>query len=140
MWDQRFLALAKHIATWSKDPSTGVGCVIVGESKEIRSTGYNGFPRGIADDSRLHDREKKYPIIVHAEENCILNATLVGVSLKGCTAYVTWHPCSRCARMLIQAGIKQVVCPDEPIPERWREDFEVSSGLLQEVNVDVKVI
>ena len=63
-WDMRFIELAKHISLWSKDPSTKVGCVVVGEDREIRSTGFNGFPRGIDDDEdRLMDREKKYPLI-----------------------------------------------------------------------------
>ena len=58
-WDLRFIELAKHISLWSKDPSTKVGCVVVGEDREIRSTGFNGFPRGIDDDEeRLNDREK----------------------------------------------------------------------------------
>ena len=72
-WDLRFIGLAQHISTWSKDPSTKVGCVVVGEDREIRSTGFNGFPRGINDDEeRLTDREKKYPLICHAEENAII--------------------------------------------------------------------
>ena len=79
-WDQRFLDLAAHIAGWSKDPSTKVGCVVVGEDREIRSTGFNGFPRGISDDNdRLTDREKKYPLICHAEENAIMHAARIGV-------------------------------------------------------------
>ena len=72
-WDKRFLELAKHISLWSKDPSTKVGCVVVGEDREIRSTGFNGFPRGIEDDDgRLSDRSQKYPLICHAEENAII--------------------------------------------------------------------
>ena len=111
-WDLRFLELAKHISDWSKDPSTKVGCIIVGEDREIRSTGFNGFPRGIEDtDERLNDREQKYPLICHAEENAIMHAARIGVSLKGCTAYVTWPPCNRCSRSLIQAGIKKIVIP-----------------------------
>ena len=98
-WDVRFLLLAQHISSWSKDPSTKVGCVVVGADREIRSTGFNGFPRGIDDSiERLEDREEKYPLICHAEENAIMHAARVGVSLKGCTAYVTWPPCTRCAR------------------------------------------
>ena len=63
-WDRRFLELAKQISTWSKDPSTQVGCVVVGPDREIRSTGFNGLPRGIDDtDERLNNREKKYPMI-----------------------------------------------------------------------------
>ena len=66
-WDKRFLELAKHISDWSKDPSTKVGCVVVGEDREIRSTGFNGFPRGIEDKiERREEREQKYPMICHA--------------------------------------------------------------------------
>ncbi|MBQ47556.1 MAG: hypothetical protein CMP10_08805 [Zetaproteobacteria bacterium] len=141
-WDMRFLELAKHISGWSKDPSTKVGCVVVGEDREIRSTGFNGFPRGISDDNdRLTDREKKYPLICHAEENAIMHAARIGVSLKGSTAYVTWPPCSRCARSLIQAGIKEVVySTTEEIPERWLDDFNISTGMLEEANVVVRPI
>ena len=141
-WDIRFIELARHISGWSKDPSTKVGCVVVGEDREIRSTGFNGFPRGIDDDAeRLADREKKYPLICHAEENAIMHAARIGVSLKDSTAYVTWPPCSRCARSLIQAGIREVVySSNEEIPERWLEDFEISTGMLAEANVLVRSV
>lgn len=141
-WDQRFIDLAFHLSGWSKDPSTKVGCVVVGEDREIRSTGFNGFPRGISDDNeRLTDRAKKYPLICHAEENAIMHAARIGVSLKGNTAFVTWPPCSRCARSLIQAGIKEVVYPTpQEIPERWLEDFETSSGMLKEAGVLVRTV
>jgi len=141
-WDFRFIELAKHISLWSKDPSTKVGCVVVGEDREIRSTGFNGFPRGIDDDEdRLTNREKKYPLICHAEENAIMHAARIGVSLKNSTAYVTWPPCSRCARSLIQAGIKEVVYPDAgEIPERWQEDFTISNEMLREAGVEVRSI
>ena len=141
-WDLRFIELARHISGWSKDPSTKVGCVVVGEDREIRSTGFNGFPRGIDDDpERLADREKKYPLICHAEENAIMHAARIGVSLKDSTAYVTWPPCSRCARSLIQAGIREVVySSNEEIPERWLEDFEISTGMLAEANVLVRSV
>ena len=141
-WDLRFIGLAQHISTWSKDPSTKVGCVVVGEDREIRSTGFNGFPRGINDDKdRLMDREKKYPLICHAEENAIMHAARIGVSLKDSTAYVTWPPCSRCARSLIQAGIKEIVYPETgKIPERWIEDFTISDSMLNEAGVAVRSI
>ena len=133
-WDQRFLKLAEHISGWSKDPSTKVGCVVVGEDREIRSTGFNGFPRGIADDTaRLEDREQKYPLICHAEENAIMHAARTGISLKSCVAYVTWPPCTRCARSLIQAGVSEIVYPREvEIPERWEVDFEMSLNMFKE--------
>ncbi len=141
-WDVRFVKLAMHIANWSKDPSTKVGCVVVGEDREIRSTGFNGFPRGIKDDEeRLLDREQKYPLICHAEENAIMHAARIGVSLKGSTAYVTWPPCSRCARSLIQSGIKEIIYPTPgEIPERWIEDFNISNGMISEAGVIVRTI
>ncbi len=141
-WDIRFIELAKHISNWSKDPSTKVGCVVVGEDREIRSTGFNGFPRGIEDNiERLLDREQKYPLICHAEENAIMHAARIGVSLKDSTAYVTWPPCSRCARSLIQSGIKEIVYPSPgEIPERWLDDFTISNSMITEAGVKVKVI
>ncbi len=139
-WDVRFLDLATHISEWSKDPSTKVGCVVVGPDREIRSTGFNGFPRGILDsDDRLTDRELKYPLICHAEENAIMHAARIGLALKGCTAYVTWPPCTRCARSLIQAGISEIVIPSGlEIPDRWKTDFETSMGLLREAEVLIR--
>ena len=139
-WDTRFLDLATHISEWSKDPSTKVGCVVVGPDREIRSTGFNGFPRGILDsDDRLTDRDLKYPLICHAEENAIMHAARIGLALKGCTAYVTWPPCTRCARSLIQAGISEIVIPSGlEIPDRWKTDFETSMGLLREAEVLIR--
>ena len=139
-WDKRFLHLAKHISEWSKDPSTKVGCIVVGEDREIRSTGFNGFPRGIEDkQERLEDREQKYPMICHAEENAIMHAARIGISLKGTTAYVTWPPCSRCTRSLIQAGVSEVIYPkDLDIPERWQKDFDIASGMMNEAGIIVR--
>ncbi len=139
-WDNRFLQLAKHISEWSKDPSTQVGCVVVGPDRELRSTGFNGLPRGIEDnEQRLNNREIKYPLICHAEENAIMHAARIGMSLKDCTAYVTWPPCTRCARSLIQAGISTIVYPkDIEIPDRWMEDFNLSLNMLKEANISLK--
>ncbi len=141
-WDRRFIDLARHIAQWSKDPSTKVGCVVVGPDREIRSTGFNGFPRGIEDTmERLTNRELKYPLVCHAEENAIMHAARIGVALKGCVAYVTWPPCTRCARSLVQAGVQEVVYPAEvEIPERWADDFEMSTTLFREAGVTVRQV
>jgi dCMP deaminase len=141
-WDVRFIELARHLSQWSKDPSTKVGCVVVGPDREIRSTGFNGFPRGIEDTvGRLADREQKYPLICHAEENAIMHAARIGVALKGCVAYVTWPPCTRCARSLVQAGVGEVAYPAGlAIPERWRADFELSMSLLREAGVLIREI
>ena len=139
-WDLRFIDLARHISEWSKDPSTKVGCVIVGEDREIRSTGFNGFPRGIDDTlERLEDRNQKYPMICHAEENAIMHAARIGVSLKGTMAYVTWPPCSRCTRSLIQAGVSEVVYPSNvQIPDRWQSDFDIASEMMNEAGIIVR--
>ena len=141
-WDERFIELAQLIASWSKDPSTKMGCVIVGPDKEIRSTGFNGFPRGFADrEDRLQDRNTKYSFICHAEENAIMHAARVGVSLKGCAAYTSsWPPCTRCARSLIQAGITEIIHPACVVPERWIEDFRLAAELLGETGIDVRVV
>jgi dCMP deaminase len=139
-WNERFLNLAIHISNWSKDPSTKVGCVVVGPDREIRSTGFNGLPRGIEDnEERLNNREIKYPMICHAEENAIMHAARIGISLKECTAYVTWPPCTRCARSLIQAGILTVIYPkNTEIPDRWATDFELSMNMFKEAGIELK--
>jgi Deoxycytidylate deaminase len=80
-------------------------------------------------------------LICHAEENAIMHAARIGVSLKGSTAYVTWPPCSRCARSLIQSGIKEIIYPTPgEIPERWIEDFNISNGMIKEAGVIVRTI
>lgn len=138
-WDSRFLSVAKLISSWSKDPSTKVGTVIVGPDREIRSTGYNGFARGVADtEARLNNRELKYELIVHAEENAILNANLTGTLLRGCVVYSTWPPCTKCMRMLIQVGVRDVVNLDRPVPPRWEEDFSRSREMLLAVGGSIR--
>lgn len=132
-WDRRFLSLAEHISTWSKDPSTKVGCVITRLDKTIAGVGYNGYPRGVPDDDiEEHSRELKYRMMVHAEENALLHCP--PPAAYGGTVY-TWpfQPCSRCTTKIIQAGIQRVVSvePSEGELERWGEDFEVSKKLLE---------
>ena len=135
-WHIRFLQFATLVASWSKDPSTKVGCVLV-KNRRVISTGYNGFPKGISDDlSRLNDREKKYEITVHAEVNSITNAALHGVSTDGASAYVTFSPCSRCASVLINAGIKEVyVASGQAVPGRWLDNFTLARTILAEAGV-----
>ena len=109
-WDEYFMSVALLAAMRSKDPNTQVGACIVGEDDRIISTGYNGFPRGCSDDEFPWDRdgeETKYPYVVHAELNAILNAG--GRSLAGARVYVGLFPCNECAKAIIQAGIKEVI-------------------------------
>jgi dCMP deaminase len=141
-WNKRFLELAKHISTWSKDPSTQVGAVIVNpESKNILSFGYNGFPKGIHDDDRYNNREIKYQLIVHAEMNAIYNATLNGVSLMGSTLFVSGLPvCSDCAKGIVQVGIKKVIMPNQIIPDHWNESWIKTQSLFNEIGIDHEFI
>lgn len=137
-WDTKYLRLAKEVSTWSKDPSTRVGAVAIGSKGQVLAQGYNGFPRGIHDsESRLTDREEKYKFVVHAEMNCIFNATYNGVSLDGATIYVTGLPvCSECAKGLIQVGIKKVVMPRiDDMPEKWRESWKLSQAMFDEAGI-----
>ena len=131
-WDKRFLELAKLVGSWSKDPSTQVGAVIVDENNRIVSVGYNGFPRGVEDNDRLFDREEKYDIIVHAEVNALMFANK---SLETCTLY-TWpfQPCSRCAGLIIQSGIKRVVSVVQE-EDRWKKNFELAVQLFEESGI-----
>lgn len=133
-WDRRFLELASLIGTWSRDPSTKVGVVIVMDDRVI-STGYNGFPRSVADDEELlNDREAKYARTVHAEANAILNA---GQRLEGAVLYTTLLPCSACASLIIQAGIAEIVYYTG-YPERWRASFELGMELMLEAGMGVR--
>ena len=137
-WDFRFLALAEHIAGWSKDPSTQVGAVITHtRSKRVVSMGFNGLPAGVEDtEERLADRETKYEMVVHAEQNALMFA---GDRAEGGTLYV--HPLppgARCAVMIIQAGIVRVVC-DQPDfdDQRWGEQAEIADGMFREAGLTV---
>lgn len=139
-WRKRYLALAKEISTWSKDPSRKIGAVAVGSKGEILAQGYNGFPRGIFDGpQRLNDRETKYQYVVHAEMNVIYNASLNGVSLDGSDLYVYGLPvCSECAKGIIQVGIKRVyIQTHEDIPEIWNKSFELTRKMFKEAGLSV---
>lgn len=141
-WDQYFMTLTYLTSMKSKDPSTRVGAIIVGPNNEIRSTGYNGLPRNIADhEHRYRDREYKLLAINHAEENAILHCASIGVSTVGCTLYCQWMPCSRCSKTIIQAGIKEVVYDshfpgnNEMLQEDWKKTMDISQELLKEAGV-----
>ena len=131
-WDNRFLDMAKLVATWSKDPSTKVGAVITDDNNRVISLGYNGFPKNIQDNDRLFDRETKYNIVVHAEANALMFASK---SVEGCTLY-TWpfQPCSKCAALIIQSGIKRVVTVVQN-DDRWEKNFKISKELFSEAGV-----
>jgi len=140
-WDIRFLELAKHLSSWSKDPSTQVGAVAV-KDRRILATGYNGFPRGVADlPGRLENRNEKYLRTVHAEANAVAQAAKNAISLSGADIYVwPFIPCSSCCTLLIQAGVRRVVVPDTTIPDRWEGSFKMSQAMFSEVGIDLVII
>lgn len=146
-WDKHFINLSLENAKMSKDPATRAGAIIVGPDREVRSMGYNGLPRGIADTAeRLHDKELKRSLVVHAEMNAILNAARIGVSTRGCTLYLAltdetldvWGgpPCLRCTVEIIQAGITEVVAkPFKDVESYWKDSVEHARELLKEANL-----
>jgi dCMP deaminase len=135
-WDLKFLSLAQFVAGWSKDPSTQVGAVAVGETPNLLSLGYNGFPPGVADlPARLQERETKYRLVVHGEINALINAQFQPVTL-----YVTHPPCVRCTvQILAYRSVKRVVSvkPSDDMLSRWAADFEESRMLFDEAGVSL---
>jgi len=144
-WDAYYLQICRYVAARSKDPNTQVGCVIVGPAHEIRSTGYNSFPRGIRDDvpERLA-RPAKYLWMEHAERNAIYNAARAGTPTEGCTIYVEIMPCMDCARAIVQAGIKEVVISRERMQnyssEYYDEHFQLVEQLFREAGVRIRQV
>ena len=137
-WNRRFMDLAEHVASWSKDPSTKVGAVIVNDTKQVLSMGYNGFPRGIHDCAeRYSDRTTKLKFVAHAERNALDNAF---INVEGATLYSTLYPCNDCAKGIIQRGIRCVVTniPDQSKAERF--NFDASEIMFNEASIDVVVL
>lgn len=123
-WDRRYLALARHVSTWSKDPSTQTGAVIVRADKTVGSVGFNGFPAGMPDaEAWLNDRAEKYSRTVHCEMNALIHMH-DHAGLHGAILY-TWPfaSCDRCVVHMLSAGIRRFVFPPLPfrLIERWGE-------------------
>jgi dCMP deaminase len=135
-WHNYFMDLAHKTASRSKDPTTKVGCIVTSKDKVVVASGYNGIPQGVADLPERMERPAKYLWTAHAEENAVALAARVGSSLRDGYAYVTHHPCSRCARSLIQAGIK-VVYIGEGTTSMPAEEFEVARMMFTEAGVEL---
>lgn len=144
-WDKRFLDLASLVASWSKDPSTQSGAVIVGQERNVLSVGFNGFPQGMPDNEALYlDRDEKYSRVVHSEVNALL---FTGRAIPpGATLYtVPFMCCDRCVVVMLQAGIRRFVAPkliDPDKLERWstaldrtRKYIAECGGTLTEINL-----
>ena len=138
-WDHRFLELAQYVSSWSRDPSTKVGAIIVDQNNIIKGVGFNGFPRGVADSpDRYDDRDTKLQMIVHAEVNAILNAN---GPVRGCKLYI-WPTlmlptvCSDCAKVVIQAGIKEIYYwHNENCAPRWQEKALIVEQMFDEAGI-----
>lgn len=153
-WVEYFFKLCDVISEKSKDTSTKVGCVIANSGHSIVSTGYNGFPIGVKDNlvdisdgeikkSKRYERPEKYFWTAHAEENAIALAARNGVSLNGTILYVNRiMPCTRCTRLIIQSGIKEVYvnvdAPEETV-ERWKEENDIAETMMEEAGVKLIV-
>ena len=145
-WDEYFYGILLAVRKKSKYPSTKVACIIVGEDNEVRSIGFNGFPRGVEDDPEKvperYERPEKYVWFEHGERNAIYNAARMGTPLNGCRLYVTGYPCTDCARAIIQVGIKEIIIGDldsEGFLERWKDQIERSTTMFEEAGIKVRL-
>ena len=148
-WDEYFMGVALLSAKRSKDPSTQVGACLVNQDKRIIGIGYNGFPRGCSDDifpwgkNNENELNNKYPYVVHAEANAILNSS---GNIKGSTVYVTLFPCNECAKLLIQSGVKHIVYMSEKhkgtvsdqASKRMLDAAGITYEMMPEIEIELK--
>ncbi|MFA5396483.1 MAG: deaminase [Methanogenium sp.] len=145
-WHEYFFSLVEVIKAKSKDPSTKVGCVIVGSDNEVISTGFNGLPIGVKETTVRQCRPVKYLYYEHAERNAIYLASRRGIP-KGARIYLEWFPCADCARAIIQVGISEVFIdgrkydPYNPTEAdtRWRESMDAAKEMFFEAGVNVLI-
>jgi len=136
-WDRRFLELSDLIATWSKDPSRGVGAVIVSPARQIIATGFNGLPRGVDDLPERLERPVKYDFVCHAELNAIIQCARNGVSPVGASIYTSFSPCIQCTLAIVQAGIARVVTYQAggEADAHWMDSFAKARAVTREAGV-----
>ena len=141
-WDDYFMNLVYLVATRSKDKNTHIGAIIVGPDNEIRSVGYNSFPRGINDDvPERQERPEKYNWFAHAERNAIYNAARVGIPTCNCIMYTNGTPCCDCAFGIINSGIKKVVIDkewDNKNSGKWEEHAKRTKIMFDEAGVEIR--
>lgn len=144
-WDEYFFKMCEFVSQKSKDLHTKAGCVIVDRDNCIRSTGYNGFPRGVRDKveevPERCERPEKYVWTEHAERNAIFAAAKMGVSLDGCKIYITGFPCFECARAIIQSGIEVVYIEktdtDYIIKNNDKYRFDAAETMMKERSIEL---
>ncbi|MDD4679784.1 MAG: dCMP deaminase family protein [Clostridia bacterium] len=139
-WDEYFMGIALLSGYRSKDPSTPVGaCIVDSKSNRILSVGYNGFPIGCSDDEFPWERDgntldTKYPYVVHAELNAILNNR--SASFEGNKIYTTLFPCNECTKAIIQAGIKEIIYLSDKYADS--DSVKASKKMLQQTGVKLR--
>lgn len=147
-WHKYFFQMCDFVATKSKDRATKIGAIIVGPDNEIRSTGYNGFPRGINDDiDDRHNRPNKYMYTEHAERNAIYSAARTSISVNKCRMYIDYYPCADCARAIIQSGISKILINKRDWEnrvayweQRWKESCDCAKEMLHEANIEIELV
>jgi len=147
-WDNYFINMAQLVSLKSNDPSTKVGCVIIGPEKQVLVTGFNGFPMGVEKDinkvPERYERPFKYNFFEHAERNAVNLAARHGVSLRGSTAYLNWTPipCPDCSRGLINSGIVRIIGPNRTFAGKgnWETINTVSLPMLTEAGMELITI
>lgn len=131
-FDDRIMSMGYIMAEGSKDKRTHIFAIVIGPDKEIRATGYNGFPRGLDDNiPERQEKPEKYYWFEHGERNSLDNATLTGTSLKGCKMYTNGIPCTDCARGIVQSGILEVIVDEEWNKTNSGRDLEESRRTIQ---------
>lgn len=143
-WEQYYFNLVKVIAEKSKDPNTKVGCLIVDPtSHRILATGYNGFPAGIPETIERWTRPVKYDYVVHAEANAIASAARFGIQLQGSTIFVSLFPCIECTKLIVSAGIKEVIACSKPIGDikdrSWVTHIATAETILEEAGIKTSI-
>lgn len=150
-WPEYYFDMIKSVKKKSKDKHTKFGCIITGPGNEIRTTGFNSFPRKLNDHvPERYERPEKYFWMVHAERNAIFNAARMGTPLDGCIAYINGLPCGDCAQGLIQVGIKELIYNEKDwlefiesrnnnsIGQRsWLDDIDKAVTMLKECGVKI---
>lgn len=134
-WRDYLFSIARTVALKSKD-TTQVGAILVGPHHEVLLTAYNGPPIGVKDLPARRERPEKYLFVSHAEANLIAFAARRGIPTEGMTVYCTHHPCSSCAKTLIQAGIKVVVVGDGTTSMPG-DEFRAAAVMFAEAGVKV---
>jgi len=141
-WDSLFMTMVYLVAMKSKDTHTHIGAVIVGPDNEVRSVGFNSFPRGINDNvPDRQERPEKYHWFAHGETNAVYNAAMVGISVKGCRMYTNGVPCTGCVHAIMNSGIKEVIVDavwDAHNYNQWKGQADRTKQMFEEGGVKLR--